>query len=142
MALGFAQKRLFRPRQYIAGATSSIFKNNPLFFGSAYYFFFYNSEVTFQIQNLVACGTGFAYHDGTMIDDDATAYSPLECRQKCALNPACEFWDYGSSNPNWAKTCRLRSDEGSGPEASDGYSYGTWNCIFEGTIISFVSKYR
>merc|ERR1719511_149222 len=72
----------------------------------------------------VSCGTGFAYHDGTMIDDDATAYSPLECRQKCYLNSNCQFWDYGSSNPNWAKTCRLRSDEGSGPEASDGYSYG------------------
>ena len=100
-----------------------------------------NSYVTFPIQNLVACGTGFAYHDGTMIDDDATAYSPLECRQKCAINPACQLWDYGSSNPNWAKICRLRSDEGpEGPDDSDGYSYGTWDCYFVGIIRLSVSK--
>ena len=76
-----------------------------------------------------------------MIDDDATATSPRECWQKCNQNFDCLFWDYGASNPNWAKTCRLRSDEGpEGPDASDGYSYGAWNCYFDGIIRLSVSR--
>ena len=99
--------------------------------------FFCNSFVTFPIQNLVACGTG-AYYQGTLIDDDTTVSSPLECRQKCALNFDCQFWDYGPFIVGYI--CMLHSDEGMGPEAGDGFFYGTWNCYFEGIIRLSVSK--
>ena len=98
-------------------------------------FLFYDSYVIFHIQNLVPCGTGHAYLSGTSIDEPIVP-NRLECRYQCALNFNCQFWDYGASNPNVAKTCTLRSDKGLGLDDYIGF-YGTWNCIFEGIIKPF-----
>ena len=67
-----------------------------------------------------------------MVNDDARASNARECLDACNAEDQCNYWDYGSSNPNWAKHCRLRSDDGGGPEYSVGYSFGSKNCVLEG----------
>jgi len=81
------------------------------------------------------CGEDFAYHSGTMINDNAEANSPQTCSEACETTDNCAYWDYENS----AEICRLRSDAGSGKQTASGYSYGQKNCIFE-SWSTFVSK--
>ena len=72
------------------------------------------------------CGTGFAYHYGTMVDHNAPAKTAKMCRQECEYLLSCKFWDFGEG------FCRLRSDSGPKGKIADpfGYHFGTKNCIF------------
>ena len=70
------------------------------------------------------CGTGFAYHSGAMVNDNAAAGTAEECQAQCAASSSCKFWDFGG------KVCRLRSNSGNGKVADSGSSYGTKNCEF------------
>jgi len=77
------------------------------------------------------CGEGFAYHSGTMVNDNAPAKSPQECQQQCASLSTCKFWDLGEG------FCRLRSEVGlKGLQAHLGYAYGSKNCLFEATALA------
>jgi len=77
-------------------------------------------------ETVALCGEDFAYHSGTMINDDAEANSPLACKVVCMITEGCAYWDYEHSS----KICRLRSNAGSGKQTASGYSYGQKNCIF------------
>ena len=70
------------------------------------------------------CGTGFAYHSGAMVNDNAAAGTAEECQAQCEASSSCKFWDFGGN------VCRLRSNSGSGKVADSGSSYGTKNCKF------------
>jgi len=76
---------------------------------------------------VVFCGEDFAYHSGTLINDNAEANSPQTCSEACETTDNCAYWDYENS----AEICRLRSDAGSGKQTASGYSYGQKNCFFE-----------
>ena len=74
------------------------------------------------------CGTDMAYHETEMVNDSADANTAIECRNACQHDSTCGFWDFGDG---W---CRLRSTSIDTSELrhSEGYAYGTKNCIFEG----------
>ena len=57
---------------------------------------------------------------------NACISSPAECQNTCQGNNDCGFWDFGDG---W---CRLRSTSIDPNELSEseGYVYGTKNCIF------------
>jgi len=78
-------------------------------------------------QFLEYCGKDFAFHSGTMVNNNAPATTPEECQQQCVSLSTCEYWDLGEG------FCRLRSNAGAkGLEAHLGYAYGRKNCRFEG----------
>ena len=84
-------------------------------------------NVTFWF--LEHCGDGFAYHSGTMVNDNAPANSPKECQQQCVSLSTCEYWDFGEGY------CRLRSNAGpKGLQASPGYAYGSKYCLFSKSV--------
>ena len=74
---------------------------------------------------------GFAYHSGTMVNDNTRASSPEKCLEDCNALASCKFWDYGDY------TCRLRSDAGKGKEPASGYLSGTRNCIFSKMVLKY-----
>ena len=73
------------------------------------------------------CGSGKAYHSGSMFKDYSTPSlsNANQCLDKCNSDNACKFWDYGDG---W---CRLRSNSGDGEQLANGYSFGSKNCKFE-----------
>ena len=73
---------------------------------------------------IIGCGTGYAYHSGAMIDDKATADNAETCLEQCNVAASCHFWDY---IPGY---CRLRSNDGSGKEIAESFTYGAKNCVF------------
>merc|ERR1711894_460251 len=81
-------------------------------------------------ETVTFCGNDYAYHSGTMINDDAEANSPQACSEECKATEDCAYWDYEVSS----EICRLRSNAGSGKQTASGYSYGQKNCIFGKTV--------
>jgi len=79
------------------------------------------------------CGIGFAYHTGTMINDNAFASNARDCLAQCNSNHQCKFWDYGGDGSK--KYCRLRSSQGTGPIISEGFSYGSKHCILKHYVV-------
>ena len=86
------------------------------------------------------CGIGFAYHTGTMINDNAFASNARDCLGQCNSNHQCKFWDYGGDGSK--KYCRLRSSQGTGPIISEGFSYGSKHCILKRKEQKFDHKYE
>ena len=85
---------------------------------------FFSAENT---EFLEYCGESFAFHSGTMVNDDAPANTPQECQQQCVSLSTCEYWDFEKG----ANICRLRSDAGQeGLEVHVGYAYGRKDCRF------------
>ena len=59
-----------------------------------------------------------------MIDDKATADNAETCLEQCNVAASCHFWDY---IPGY---CRLRSNDGSGKQIAESFTYGAKNCVF------------
>ena len=55
-----------------------------------------------------------------MINDNAPAKEKLQCFNECNKVQECLFWDLGSG------FCRLRSNEGTGPEETHGGAWGPY----------------
>ena len=71
-----------------------------------------------------SCGTGYAYHSGDVVNENALWKTSEGCRKQCLGMLACNFWDYGKGY------CRLRSNSGPrGKVAHTGYAYGTKYCL-------------
>ena len=58
-----------------------------------------------------------------MVNDDAPAKDRFECLNQCNIEPDCLFWDLGGG------FCRLRSNDGNGPEPIYG---GAWGWYYGG----------
>ena len=87
-------------------------------------------------QFLEYCGKDFAFHSGTMVNNNAPATTPEECQQQCVSLSTCEYWDLGEG------FCRLRSNAGAkGLEAHLGYAYGRKNCRFGKSIYATECNY-
>ena len=57
-----------------------------------------------------------------MANDNAKAGNAEECLNQCNMSPECKFWDFGGNY------CRLRSNNGNGPEAAESYTSGKKYC--------------
>ena len=57
-----------------------------------------------------------------MVNDNAPATTASECLEQSNILYDCIFWDFGENH------CRLRSNDGGGPEIAELYISGMKNC--------------
>ena len=65
-----------------------------------------------------------------MENNNAPATTARQCLTQCNILSTCQFWDFGNGY------CRLRSNEGQGPEVAKWYLGGAKHCTSTGTCIS------
>lgn len=67
------------------------------------------------------CQSGGYFPDAQLIHS-SFKNKPWDCRQHCKNTWNCEFWDYRATS-FWSGTCRLRSNDGTGPKDQSGDSF-------------------
>ena len=77
--------------------------------------------------NTLVCTSGYAYHSGQMVNDKAGT-TAAKCLDQCNLSNDCKFWDFGYT------ICRLRSNDGDGPEVDKSFTSGMKYCTLGRSI--------
>ena len=94
------------------------------------YIFIFRNIKNFNICFQELCKLGYAYHSGKMVSENTPANNASECLNQCDISPDCKFWDFGDNH------CRLRSNNGNGPEVAESYTSGQKYCLL-GMILSY-----